>query len=161
LEPTTPREALALALEELSSGDPAALEKLPALLEQVQLYCWGGFNFMGIYLQPIPAVRPADWTGDPDTLDRLGWEPRPGMVMPLFTCEEEAVKRGCPLGAFPSGTAATLFARFAESGLDLEVDPFGGKPLWIPAGAVRALSETLGGGADKIRWIRRTLPWEE
>ena len=160
-EPATPREALVLALEELSSGDPEALGKLPALLEPVELYCWGGFNFLGVYLQPIPAVRPADWTGDADTLDELGWEPHPGMVMPLFTCEEEAVKRGCPLGAFPSGSAAGIFTRLAETGLDLEVDPFGEKPLWIPAGAVRALSETLGGGADKIRWIRRTLPWEQ
>jgi hypothetical protein len=157
--PATPGDALVLALEQLAAGDWEALQRLPGLLEQVDLYCWGGFNFMGIYIQPIPAVRPADWSGDADSLDALGWEPRPGMVIPVFTREEEAVKRNCPLGAFPSCSAAGLFARFAEMGLDLEVDPFGERPVWVPAGAVRALSEALGGGVEKFRWIRRTLPW--
>ena len=158
-EPVSPREALVLALEQLASGDWEALQRIPGLLEQVDLYCWGGFNFQGIYLQPIPGVRGADWSGDADSLDQLGWEPRPGMVIPVFTCEAEAVKRSCPLGAFPSCSAAGLFARFAEMGLDLEVDPFGERPVWVPAGAVRALSEALGGGVEKFRWIRRTLPW--
>ena len=158
-EPASPREALVSALEQLAAGDRETLQILPGLLEQVDLYCWGGFNFLGVYIQPIPAVRPADWSGDADTLDELGWEPHPGMVIPVFTCEEEAVKRGCPLGAFPSAGAPGLFARFAEMGLDLELDPFGERPVWVPAGAVRALSEVLGSGAEKIRWIRRTLPW--
>ena len=157
--PATPREALVLTMEQLAAGDREAIQTLPGLLEQVDLYCWGGFNFLGVYLQPIPAVRPADWSGDADTLDQLGWEPHPGMVIPVFTCEEEAVKRSCPLGAFPSCSAAGLFARFAEMGLDLELDPFGERPVWVPAGAVRALSEALGGGPEKFRWIRRTLPW--
>ena len=152
-------DPLVAALERLASGDREVLQSLPELLAQKDLYCWGGFNFLGVYLQPIPAVRPADWSGDADALDELGWEPRPGMVIPLFTCEEEAVKRDCPLGAFPSANAPTLFAKFVEMGLDLELDPFGDHPVRVPAAAVRDLSETLGGGAEKFRWIRRTLPW--
>ena len=152
-------DPLVAALERLAAGDPEALQELPGLLAQKDLYCWGGFNFLGVYLQPIPAVRPADWSGDADALDDLGWEPRPGMVIPVFTCEEEAVKRDCPLGAFPSAAAPALFAHFAETGLDLELDPFGTHPVRIPAAAVRELSETLGGSPEKFRWIRRTLPW--
>ena len=94
-----------------------------------------------------------------DALDELGWEPRPGMVTPLFTCEEEAVKRDCPLGAFPSASAPALFAHFAETGLDLELDPFGAHPVKISAAAVCEISQILGGSPGKFRWIRRTLPW--
>ena len=158
-EPEAADETLVSALERLAAGDRSALQRLPQLLEQAELYCWGGFNFLGIYLQPIPAVRPGDWSGDADALDQVGWEPRPGMVIPVFTCVEEAVKRNCPLGAFPSCSAPGLFARFAEMGLDLEVDPFSDRPVVIPAAAVRDLNEVLGGGMEKIRWIRRTLPW--
>ena len=152
-------DPLMSALERLAAGDREVLQTLPDLLAQKELYCWGGFNFLGVYLQPIPAARPADWSGDADALDQVGWEPRPGMVIPVFTCEEEAVKRNCPLGAFPSCSAPGLFAHFAETGLDLEVDPFGMHPARIPAAAVRQLSGILGGSPEKFRWIRRTLPW--
>ena len=155
----TAEDPLVLAFERLAAGDREALQELPGLLAQKDLYCWGGFNFLGVYLQPIPAVRPADWSGDTDALDQLGWEPRPGMVIPVFTCEEEAVKRECPLGAFPSASAPDLFAHFAETGLDLELDPFGAHPVKISAAAVREISQILGGSPEKFRWIRRTLPW--
>ena len=155
----TAEDPLVLAFERLAAGDREALQELPGLLAQKELYCWGGFNFLGVYLQPIPAVRPADWSGDTDALDQLGWEPRPGMVIPVFTCEEEAVKRECPLGAFPSASAPDLFAHFAETGLDLELDPFGAHPVKISAAAVREISQILGGSPGKFRWIRRTLPW--